>query len=55
MLQSDQAAGGNGAPATYATTSGNLTLTKVGTVKFTATLLSPGQAKRVESLVENAQ
>ena len=37
VLQSDPAAGGNGTPATFSTTSGDLTLTKVGTVTFTAT------------------
>lgn len=45
VLQSSPAAGGNGTPVSFATTSGNLTLLTVGTVTLTVTLVNPNNGE----------
>ena len=42
VLQSNPAAGGNGTPATFSTTAGNLTLTSAANVRFLASTFSEG-------------
>lgn len=45
VLQSSPAAGGNGTPVSFATTSGNLTLLTVGTVTLTVTLVDQNKGE----------